>query len=164
MANSQCDPNLRNVQAHWYLHLKLRREYINGSVNIRMLATRTCAWATWLCVMVQKILIHTPQRGGIIVNPSWNIFVGFQIVIIYLFISLGKDWFLNTLAKRICDTEKMKDVCLGIGMKPHHYQSHLTNNPNNINGAAFQSFSTWWNKNEKRGKTVKEMFNEFERV
>ena len=74
----------------------------------------------------------------------------------YLF--LDKDCFLNTLAKRIYDSDKMRDVCLELGMKSHHYLSHMSNNPNNINGAAFQALSTWYSKNEKRGKTIVEMF------
>ena len=70
-----------------------------------------------------------------------------------MFLVSEKDQFLKTLGRRISDTNMMKDVCLEMGMKGHHIESHLTNYPKNINEAAYEAFSEWWRVNTARNKS-----------
>ena len=58
----------------------------------------------------------------------------------------------------------MRDVCLELGMKAHHVETHVTNNEKNINEAALKAFSTWWKKNEKRGRSQKELFTDIKKA
>ena len=76
----------------------------------------------------------------------------------------GLERFLNSLSKRISDCEKMRDVCLDIGMREHHFASHFFNNPGNINGAAYTALQTWCCKNEQRGMALPEMFHRLKKA